>query len=338
MNLQNVKEVFTRISGRGGILLKKNSPEILMVTGVVGIVASTVMACRATLKAGDVIDEAKEKLDKINQAKELIGKPTYDIKDRYTEQDYKKDLAITYVQTGVEFAKLYAPAVLISVASIGCILGSHGIMKRRNLALVAAYKAIETSFSDYRKRVAEEFGDEKDRLLKNGIVQSKISVMEIDEDGKSKKTQKVVETVDPNNISQYARFFDEASINWSKTPEYNLTFLKCQQNYANDLLKSRGHIFLNEVYDLLGIPRSQAGAIVGWVREVGDGFVDFGLFDGENMSVRDFVNGYERSILLDFNVDGVIYDMIWMRDGLNAKGSGYMWRDILDYPGLYYYL
>lgn len=275
-----------------------------MVTGVVGIVTSTVLACRATLKAGEVIEEAKGKLDKIHYANQNIDKETY------SERDYKKDLTVTYVQTGVDFAKLYGPAVLIGVASIGCILGAHGIMKKRNLALVAAYKAIETSFADYRKRVVEEFGMEKDRLLKNGIVQSKVSVVEIDENGKAKKSQKVVEVTDPNGISQYARFFDEASINWSKTPEYNLTFLKCQQNYANDLLKSRGHIFLNEVYDLLGIPRSQAGAVVGWVKDVGDGFVDFGLFDGENMRVRDFVNGYERNILLDFNVDGVIYDMI----------------------------
>lgn len=304
MNLESIKGLMSRATGRGGLLLRKHSPEILMVTGVVGIVASTVMACRATLKVDEVIDEAKGKLDKIHYANENLRE------EEYSKQDYKKDLTVAYVQTGVAFVKLYGPAIFVGAASIGCILGAHGIMKKRNLALVAAYKAIETGFSDYRKRVVEEFGSEKDRLLKNGIVQSKVSVVEIDENGKAKKSQKIIETTDPNGVSQYARFFDEASINWSKTPEYNLTFLKCQQNYANDLLKTRGHIFLNEVYDLLGIPRTQAGAIVGWVREVGDGFVDFGIFDGERMAVRDFVNGYERSILLDFNVDGIIYDMI----------------------------
>jgi hypothetical protein len=304
MNLGNFKGVITRVAGRGILLARKHSPEILMVSGVVGIVASTVMACKATLKAEDVIDEARGKLEKIQYAKENI-----DTED-YSEQDYKKDLVITYVQAGMGFVKLYGPAILVGAASIGCILGAHGIMKKRNLALIAAYKAVEKSFTDYRKRIVEEFGADKDRLLKNGITQSKVSVIEVDENGKTKKTQKVVENVDPNGLSQYARFFDEASINWSKTPEYNLTFLKCQQSYANDLLRSRGHIFLNEVYDLLGIPRSQAGAIVGWVNGKGDGFVDFGIFDGERMAVRDFVNGYERSILLDFNVDGVIYDLI----------------------------
>lgn len=306
MNFGNIKNSLTVAFGRGGLLLKKHSPEILMVTGVVGIVASTVMACKATLRVNEVLDEAKEKLNKVANA--VVNLP----EDKYSSEDAMKDKTIIQVQTAVEFAKLYGPAILVGVASIGCILGAHGIMKKRNLALVAAYKAIEKSFKDYRKRVIEEFGEEKDRLLKNGIVQTKVSVMEIDENGKTKKSQKIVESMDPNGLSQYARFFDESSINWDKSSEHNLMFLKCQQNYANDLLRSRGHIFLNEVYDLLGIPRSQAGAIVGWTKDVafGDGFVDFGIFDVNNGAARDFVNGYERAILLDFNVDGVVYDMI----------------------------
>lgn len=298
--IKSIGTMVSRATGRGGIVLKKNSPEILMVTGVVGVIASTVMACKATLKADEVIDEAKRKLDSVKYAKENLEK------EEYSDGDYKRDLAVTYVQTGFEFIKLYGPAVLLGTASIGCILGSHNIMKKRNIALVAAYKAIETSFNNYRKRVIEDWGVDKDREYRTGIRHQLVN--EVNENGE--ETEKVVTTQDPNDHSQYARFFDEASVNWMKTPEYNLTFLKCQQNFANDLLKSRGHIFLNEVYDMLGIPRSQAGAVVGWVREVGDGFVDFGIFDGESIAKRDFVNGYERSILLDFNVDGIIYDMI----------------------------
>ena len=304
MKLEKITSMISKTASRGGLLLKKHSPEILMVTGVVGIVTGTVLACRATLKASDVIDDAKSKLDKINFAKEHVTDGSY------TEQDYKKDLVITYTQAAVDFVKLYGPAILVSTVSIGCILGSHGIMRKRNLALVAAYKAVEKSFKDYRNRVIEELGEEKDRLFKNGITQSKISVIEMDENGKAKKSQKIVENVNPDQISQYARFFDESCLQWSKTPEYNLTFLKCQQNYANELLRTRGHVFLNEIYDLIGIQRTQAGAVVGWVKEIGDGYIDFGIFHGERMEVRDFVNGYERSILLDFNVDGVIYDMI----------------------------
>jgi hypothetical protein len=294
-----IKEVLKSKTARTVLLAKKNSPELLMGAGVVGIIGSTVLACKATLKADLVINDAKYKLEKIKYARQELS-------EDYSDTDYQKDLALTYGQAAVGFMKLYAPAVTLGALSIGCILGAHGIMKKRNLALVAAYKAVEQSYSDYRKRVIAEYGEEKDRLLKNGITQMKVT--EKDENGK--KITKTVETITPDGLSQYARFFDESSVNWTKTPEYNLTFLKCQQNYANDQLRIRGHVFLNEIYDLLGIPRTQAGAIVGWVKDEGDGYIDFGVFDGENMQARDFVNGYERSILLDFNVSGVIYDMI----------------------------
>ncbi|MDF2800257.1 MAG: hypothetical protein K0S61_160 [Anaerocolumna sp.] len=307
--IEMVKNTISRTAGRSGLILQKYSPEILMTVGVAGIVASTVLACRATLKVDEVLDTHEEKIGKIKKAWGKVESGELS-REEYSENDYKKDLTVATVQTGVDFVKLYGPSIVLGAASIGCVLGAHGIMKKRNIALIAAYKAVETSFSDYRKRVVDEFGSEKDRILKNGIKQNKVKVTEIDEDGKEKKVTKVVETTDPNGISQYARYFDESSTQWSNTPEYNLTFLKCQQNYANDLLHSRGHIFLNEVYDMLGIPRSTAGSITGWAKGYGDDFVDFGLFDGEKMAVRDFVNGYERSILLDFNVAGVIYDMI----------------------------
>lgn len=307
MNLQSMKLTLGKVAGRSGLLFKKHSPEILMVTGVVGIVTSTVMACRATLKVEAILDAHQEKKEKILEVLKKVE--SGEISDaEYTDKDASKDLLITKVQTGMAFVKLYGPAVTLGVASVACILGAHGIMRKRNLALVAAYKAVEQSFSDYRKRVVKELGADKDYEFKHGIRRE--TIIEMDESGKKVKSKKEVMVADPNEISQYARFFDESSAQWSKAPEYNLTFLKCQQNYANDLLHSRGHIFLNEVYDMLGIPRTQAGAVVGWVKGEGDDFVDFGIFDGDNMKNRDFVNGYERSILLDFNVAGVIYDMI----------------------------
>jgi hypothetical protein len=310
MNLGIIKNVVMKTTGRAILHVKKFSPEILMVTGVVGIIAGTVMACKATLKVEEIKDTARLQVEKIKLTKAMVDEG--ECKVEYTNKDYTKDMLLVMVQTGMELTKLYGPAVLVSAASIGCILGSHGIMRKRNFALVAAYKAVEKSFTDYRNRVIAEFGPEKDRLLKNGIVQSKAVVITTDENGNMTQSEQIVESVDKNGMSQYARFFDEVSVNWSKTPEYNLTFLLCQQNYMNDLLQSRGHVFLNEVYDHIGIPRSQAGAIVGWVRdsEFGDGFVDFGIGNGGRTAVRNFVNGHEVSILLDFNVDGVVYDMI----------------------------
>ena len=290
-----IVKTFTKVAGRTGLKLQKHSPEILMAVG-------TVMACRATRKLDNVIDEQHD--EKIY------------VEDLYSEgeidhKEYQKNLTKVYVKTGLRIAKLYGPAVTLQIASIGCILGSHGIMKKRNVALMAAYKAVEQSFNDYRQRVIEEFGEEKDYDLKHGIQHEKVKV---DEDGK--KVTKTLNKADPNTISQYARFFDAASKEWQGIPEYDLMFLKSQQNYMNDLLRARGHVFLNEVYDALGLERSRAGAVVGWIlTKDGDNYVDFGIFDGDRPRTRAFVNGTEENILLDFNVDGVIYDLIEEEDG-----------------------
>lgn len=191
--------------------------------------------------------------------------------------------------------------------TLSAVLGGHTILARRNAALVAAYKAIDSAYSRYRKTVQEQLGEEGEREVYRKSVSDQTSE-ERDLNEKIRKDETRKESIP--GYSQYARFFDETCSQWSKTPEYNLTYLVTQQNYANNKLQSRGHIFLNEVYDMIGIPRTQAGAVVGWVlSDKGDNFVDFGIYRGDE-SARDFVNGYERSILLDFNVDGVIYDLI----------------------------
>ena len=230
-------------------------------------------------------------------------------------EDAKKDLAITYVQTGVKLVKLYAPSVALGVLSITSILASNNILRKRNVALAAAYATVDKSFKEYRNRVIERFGETVDRELKYNIKAKKIEeVVKDEETGKEKKVKKTIEIGDPNTYSDYARFFDDGCKGWEKDSEYNLMFLRAQQQYANDLLRSRGHLFLNEVYDMLGIPRTKAGQVVGWVynkdNPVGDNYVDFGLYDINREVVRNFVNGYERTILLDFNVDGNIWDLI----------------------------
>ena len=211
-------------------------------------------------------------------------------------------------------AKLYAPAVILGTVSIAAILGGHNILRKRNIALAAAYTAVDKGFKEYRGRVIERFGEELDKELKYNIKAKEIEETVVNEDGTETTVKKTVNVADPNTTSIYARFFDDGCTGWTKDPEYNLMFLKDQQRYANDILKSRGHLFLNEVYDMLGIPRSTAGAVVGWIYDekcpVGDNFVDFGIYDLYDEKKRDFVNGYERTILLDFNVDGEIYKMI----------------------------
>ena len=290
-------------------MVQKYSPEILAGVGVVGVVASGVMACKATLKLNDILVECKDTRDKI---KEIESNPYYN--DKYTAEDAKKDLTVNYMQTSIKIAKLYAPALLLGSASLGCLLASNDILRKRNAALSAAYMTVDKGFKEYRQRVADRFGAEVEKEIRYNIKAQEVETTVVNEDGSETVVKETVNTMDPNLYSDYARFFDEASPYWQKDPEYNLMFLKAQQQYANDLLKARGRLFLNEVYEMLGIDKTKAGQIVGWVYDkenpVGDNFVDFGIYDMSKDRVRAFVNGYEPNILLDFNVDGNIWDLM----------------------------
>ena len=304
-----MKEKMMNIFNNSRNMVQKHSPEILAGVGVVGVVASGVMACKATLKLNDILDECKETRDKI---KEVEENPEFE--DRYSPEDAKKDLTVNYMQTSMKIAKLYAPAVLLGSASLGCLLASNDILRKRNAALSAAYMTVDKGFKEYRQRVAERFGEEVEKEIRYNIKAQEIETTVVNEDGSEAVVKETVNVMDPNLYSDYARFFDEASPYWQKDPEYNLMFLKAQQQYANDLLKSRGRLFLNEVYEMLGIDKTKAGQIVGWVynkeNPSGDNFVDFGIYDMSKERVRAFVNGYEPNILLDFNVDGNIWDLM----------------------------
>ena len=304
-----MKEKFVNVYNGVKGKVEKHSPEILMGVGVVGVVTGTVMACRATLKLNDILEEAQETRDKI---KEVASNPNYE--DKYTEEDAKKDLAVNYIQTGVKVAKLYAPAVAVGVAGVGCVLASHDIMKKRNIALSAAYLTVDKSFKEYKQRVVDRFGEEVEKEIRYGIKAEEIVETVTDEEGNETTVTETVKTMNPTLYSDYARFFDEASPCWQNDPEYNLMFLRAQQQYANDLLRAKGRLFLNDVYEMLGIEKTKAGQIVGWVYDRenpnGDNFVDFGIYDMSKERVRAFVNGYETNILLDFNVDGNIWDLM----------------------------
>ena len=299
--------------------LKKHSPEILVVAGVIGVVTIAVMACKATTKVGEILDKTKEDVETIHKCE-----ADESVKERYSSEDAQKDLAIVYVQTGMKFAKLYGPSVILGALSITSILASNNILRKRNVALSAAYAAIDKGFKEYRSRVIEQFGEEVDRELKYNLKAKKFDETVIDEEtGKEKKVKKNGFVVSPGDISGYARFFEKytqdedgnsiLNPHWESNNEYNLMFIKAQERYANDLLKAKKRVFLNEVYEMLGLPRTKAGQIVGWVynpeNSKGDNYIDFGLYS-DNLSYSDYVNGFDQAILLDFNVDGNIWDLM----------------------------
>lgn len=327
MNKNEIISKATRAFNKATLKLKKHSPEILVVSGVVGTVASAVIACKATTKVHNIVEESKEDMHNLHlvaaaaglremedpteedNAKIALFAAKQEVKE-YSKEDLKKDTTIIYAQTAMKFVKLYGPAVILGALSITGILAGHNITRKRNLALAAAYATVDKSFKDYRSRVVERFGEELDKELKYNIKSKEIEETVTDEKGKEKTVKKTLDVIDPNEISDYARFFDDGCIGWEKDAEHNLFFLKQQQNWANERLQKRGYLFLNEVYEMLGIPATRAGQQVGWIYDKNDpnkdNFVDFGIYDTNRPATRDFVNGYERTILLDFNVDGNI--------------------------------
>ena len=287
--MKNVSTTFSKVSMK----LKKHSPEILIVAGVVGTVASAVMACHATTKLDSVLEKSKKDIDAIHKCAE-----NEELATEYSKDDAKKDLAIVYVQAGVKVAKLYAPAVALGTLSIASIVASHNILKKRNVALAAAYATVDKTFKEYRNRVVERFGAEVDKELRYNIKAKKFEETVTDPDsGKEKKVKSTVDVAAPST-NDYARFFDESCEAYESNMDYNL--------------KANGYLFLSDVYDQLGIKRTKMSQIVGWVykpegNENGDNFVDFGILE-TNRETED--GGYEKAILMEFNVDGPILDLI----------------------------
>lgn len=289
--LNKVPNKVSQPVGRQLLVLQKNSPTILFGAGIVGVVTGTVLACRATLKLDEVLDEINPKLEDVRNLQH----------DNYTEKDRAHDRAVLYVSGGVRVAQMYLPAAFFMAAGIGCLAGSHGILTKRNAGLMTAYATLDQSFDAYRERVRTVVGEEKEENIYRPVEEHEV---------KDPETGKEVKAKVRKGGGKYAKCFDESNINWNKEYPYNQTFVQAQQNFANDLLLSRGHIFLNEVYTMLGFPHTPEGALVGWVLEGGSGKVDVGVFSGNEYEAMRFVQGYTPSVWLDFNVDGIIYDKI----------------------------
>lgn len=297
MKLKNVKNALTSKVGRQILLLDKHSPSILFVGGVVGVVGATVLACKATLKLDEILDAHDDKRVEIKTAA-LPG---------YSDRDRQRDLVIHTVRTAKDVAVIYAPAVAVGVVSIACLTRSHNILMNRNAALMAAYSALDRGFREYRARVVDEVGPAVEQQLYHGSEAHAV----VEKTEKGTKTSQIAIASQDGSTSPYSKWFAEGTASeWSPNADYNLTKLKIAQAVAQDQLESRGHLFLNEVYHELGIPETQAGCVVGWVWQGnGDNYVDFGLFENDPQKAA-FVQGVENSVLLDFNVDGVIYDLL----------------------------
>jgi len=309
------KELMTSVNRsihKVGFQLKKHSPEILVAAGVVGTVASAVMACKATTKVSAILENAKDQIDQVHEMTELVKEHPEEYADKYTEEDSKKDLAIIYAQTGVQFVKLYAPAVILGALSITSIVASNNILRKRNMALATAYAAVDRSFKEYRNRVVERFGKEMDRELRYNVKAKEVEEVVTNEDGTTSVVKTTVNVIDPSTIDETSKIWYEGNPGHSKDPEHNLMYLKQQERFATEKLRANGVLFLNEVYEMLGFPKTRVGATHGWIYDeknpVGDNFVDFGIWDPNNLQKANFIAGFERNVILEFNHDGYILD------------------------------
>ena len=282
--------IVTRLAGRAGLVLSKHAPTILTAAGTAGFIGTTILAAKATLKVEETISEETALLVKVHEAHEA---------GKLEDKDALHDKVILYTRMTTKLAKLYAPALILGAASIVSLATGHGIMLKRNASLAAAYAAVDQAFKTYKKKVESKFG-------KDAVIDALVSTAEEDLT-KNELTMEAIAAVD--GVSPYGVIFDETNNNWSADEDLSMLHLKCQQQYANDILQTRGHIFLNEVYKMLGFPHTPAGAVTGWVKGNGDDFVDFNIFEG-TFEGEDDKGRTVTKWALDFNVDGVMYDKI----------------------------
>lgn len=308
MNIEAIKDFAMSKVARQVLQTQKHSPRILFAAGVVGVVGATVLACRATLKVSDVLDNhEKQRANLVKRGVDsVLGDGEEDVIELNAHNNRLK------IKTGLDIAKLYIPAAVLMAGSVVALTGSHIILTKRNTAVMAAYAGMQKAYDEYRSRVAGKYGADEDRLFASGMELKHVE--EKTADGKIIKQEPRV--TGRFGGSPYAALYDEKSHKFTREPGMNSMVVGMQQSHANDKLRANGHLFLNEVHDMLGLPRTKAGAVVGWVwrrdneEKTGDNYVSFGIFDDDLERGDAFVNGDENSIWLDFNVDGVILDLI----------------------------
>ena len=303
MKLKLPNAVSTRIA-RTTLVAQHHSPKILFVSGLVLMGGTVVTACRGTLKLESVLDDIKADREDIAVVAERHP-------DKYSESEITKLNYYVTLKGVARIAKLYLPALTLGVAAVACLTSSHNQLTRRNAGLSAALAATERALDAYRDRIREAYGEDRELELYRGEKTETVAVL--DDEGRETKSKKTVKT--GGGFSPYARIWGRDTTNeWDPQPEYNLAKLRSTQELMTLRLNHRGHVFLNEVFDELGLERMPYGAVVGWLSEKNggkDGFVDFGVLEpGEAVRFLDFVTGREDHIMLDFNVDGEIWRKI----------------------------
>lgn len=302
----SIKNTITRTVSTGLLQARKHAPEILLVTSLSSGAAALALTVKQTLTVAPVLepwndwmDQYKDGLEKKKYAEEH---PEEEL-PKFPEETAKSITVRTAVQTGLNLARHYALPLAFAGLSAAAMLGMYKVWNARYTAVVAVATGLQETLSKYREEIRDQLGENADKEVMSKVTSDKREVKE------DPQTENQVRK--PQMGSQYSRIFDESSTYYKRCAGDNLTFLQRQQSIANHLLAINGSVFLNEVYDMLGFPRTKAGSVVGWIFDPGiENKIDFGFWDLGDEAKRAFINGWEKSVLLDFNVDGIIYDII----------------------------
>lgn len=326
MNLANLKQSAIKSYHSAKRGFDNHKPEIKIVSGLILVISGTVAAVVATTKLPKVMEDTRERLDVVHERMEdtkmaeeegiaAVRETKGNEVSVYPEKENQRALTKVYAVAGLELAKLYAPTIISTALGSALVLSGMKDQKDRNLAVALAYTTEHNAFKKYREGVVERFGKEIDDELNLGIKEETIVEDVVDENGEVHRVEKKVKvaSADPTLPSPYARYFDELSGAYENDHEVNLYFLRSQEAWANNVFHSQGYLTINEVYDRLGIPKTRSGYEIGWIDEKDPNkptkYISFGIYDGRRAS-REFVNGYEKFILLNFNVDGYIRDKL----------------------------
>jgi hypothetical protein len=294
-------------AGGFGLALKNASPTIMVVGGCIGVGVGVVLACKATLKADQILDEIEEEVNKVNHVRDITDEETY------SEKDFQKDMTIVYAKGGARLVKLYLPAIIAIIGSLALILGGHRILLHRQLALAAAYEAVSKGYDAYRGRVIEDLGEDADRKYAYGIKEEVVGEESfVDDDGKKHK-KKIKAQIPSTLASPYAFYWDDTCNGWEPNPYYNETFLIGKQREWNRKLAQRwqlnGFVTLAEIKCDLGVLVRPEDISVGWIYDPSGGTeqIDFGIFSPKN---SDAINGSEPVYILEPNVQGQLVDIL----------------------------
>lgn len=314
MNLTNLTNTLSRVGTAALRTLEHHAPKILLGASIVCGIGATVTACKATLKLPETMKEITENVE---AAKAI------EVEEGEQDATKNKEVVKSYISGGVKLAKLYGPSVGLTVTSVACALAGNRMMNQRYAGALAALGSTEKMFDNYRKRVVEEFGEEKDTQFANGIrevvteepVLNKDGTPKTDKNGEVKTTKKTSVEYDPS-VNKYSRMFDEVSSReWDPNPDYNVTTLLGRQQYFNDMLHSHRYLFLNTVYKELGYPITAYGQDMGWIidDDTPNAVVDLGLYDLTNSGKRriEDIDKYANACLLTFKGVRYIKDKVY---------------------------